>query len=725
MMALNETMKQIPLLFLCFFTIFLRSFNGAAQAVNTQDSLALVDLYNSTNGPAWTNQTNWLSAAPVSTWYGVTTVSGRVTQLSMTDNGLKGTLPGSLTSLPLTALNLRVNQLTGNIPAALGSIPGLALLQLNNNQFTGSIPFSLASDRLLSALDLSANRLTGSIPVFNGLPALASLNVANNQLSGPLPALNNLPSLELFDVEGNQLTGTIPVSYVDLPQLEVFWADHNQLSGNFPDSFCYHPFLSILLNNNLLTGRIPDSIGKLTQLLTLDLSNNQFTFAGIANLKAVSNCTYAPQGQIPLVRRGDTVFVSAGGVARKEMFKLYKDGALLSTQVTDSAFKISVTGKYSIVSTDGDAPLLPLYSDTIAVGLVLPTSTCNASEAVSGAPTDILSGIFKLATLTPIEGSNALSGTVAALETIDQVTSPFNGWLYVQRHYDITPASNAATAQATVTLYFSQSDFDAFNNYVTANKLSTPLMPSGGLDNGNIRVNQFHGSFTGSAAPGNYSGASVLINPTVSWDAVNAWWTVSFPVSGFSGFYLSTGIVPLPLPLFQFTGVTQGRSILLHWKTTDEVSISQYKVERSSDGVNFNAIGVVMAKGLVGQNDYQFVDAGPLAGNNFYRLQVADRSEGSTYSPVIVIQSVLVGSYVVYPNPVHGIASVMFNSSGVSKYSIQVVDAQGRRLQVWNGMSIAGLNKVEIDMGGYAAGTYTVLISDQVFGRRSLQVTKE
>jgi hypothetical protein len=724
-MASNETMKQKILLLLCFSIFLLRSFSGAAQAVNTQDSLALVDLYNSTNGPGWSNQTNWLSSASVSSWYGVTTAGGRVTQLSLANSGLKGVLPNSITALPLTALNLRFNQLSGNIPVALGSIPGLATLQLDNNQFTGAIPVSLASDKSLNSLDLSSNQLTGNIPSFSGLPALASLNVANNQLSGPLPLLNNLPLLELLDVESNQLTGTIPVSYVDLPQFQVFWADHNQLSGSFPDPFCYHRFLSILLNNNLLTGNIPDSIGKLTQVFSLDLSNNLFTFAGIANLKSVSVCTYAPQGNIPLVRRGDTLFVSVGGVAKKEMFKLYKDGVLLSTQVGDSAFKISTTGKYSVVSTDGDAPLLTLYSDTNTVGVVLPTSTCSASQVVAGATVDVMNSIFKLVTLTAVEGSNALSGTVAALETIDPVASAYNGRPYLARHYDITPALNAATARATVTLYFSQFDFDAFNNYVRTNKLSTPLMPTGGEDNGNIRVTQFHGSFTGSAAPANYSGATVLINPTVSWDATNAWWTVSFPVSGFSGFYLSTGIVPLLLPLFQFTGVPQGKIVLLQWKTTDEVSISQYIVERSSDGVNFSTIGVVTAKGLLGENDYQFIDVKPLAGNNFYRLQVADRGDASTYSPIIVIQSVLAGSYLVYPNPVHGMASVFFNAAEVGKYSIQLVDAQGRRLQVWNGVSVAGLNKVEIDMGAYAAGIYTIVVTDAVSGSRSFQVTKE
>jgi hypothetical protein len=32
-----------------------------AQAVNNQDSLALVDLYNSTNGPQWNSDENWLT----------------------------------------------------------------------------------------------------------------------------------------------------------------------------------------------------------------------------------------------------------------------------------------------------------------------------------------------------------------------------------------------------------------------------------------------------------------------------------------------------------------------------------------------------------------------------------------------------------------------------------------------------------------------------------------
>ena len=58
---------------------------------------ALVALYDATGGDNWTNNTNWKTAAALSTWRGVTTDSeGRVTQLILEFNGLTGTIPNEL-----------------------------------------------------------------------------------------------------------------------------------------------------------------------------------------------------------------------------------------------------------------------------------------------------------------------------------------------------------------------------------------------------------------------------------------------------------------------------------------------------------------------------------------------------------------------------------------------------------------------------------------------------
>ena len=47
--------------------------------------------------------------------------------------------------------------------------------------------------------------------------------------------------------------------------------------------------------------------------------------------------------------------------------------------------------------------------------------------------------------------------------TIDATVQSFGGNAYLQRHYDIEPMNNASTATATLTLYFTQQDFDNYN----------------------------------------------------------------------------------------------------------------------------------------------------------------------------------------------------------------------------------------------------------------------
>jgi hypothetical protein len=86
-----------------------------AQSINKQDSLALVDLYNSTNGQNWDYHDNWLTG-PVTTWYGIFVVNKRVKEISLGPNNLTGNIPSSLGNLiNLTGLYLADNKLSGSI----------------------------------------------------------------------------------------------------------------------------------------------------------------------------------------------------------------------------------------------------------------------------------------------------------------------------------------------------------------------------------------------------------------------------------------------------------------------------------------------------------------------------------------------------------------------------------------------------------------------------------
>ena len=67
--------------------------------VNKQDSLALVDLYNSTDGPNWNDHTNWLTKKRVSTWSRITVTNNRVTRIELNYQNLKGSIPFSIGNL--------------------------------------------------------------------------------------------------------------------------------------------------------------------------------------------------------------------------------------------------------------------------------------------------------------------------------------------------------------------------------------------------------------------------------------------------------------------------------------------------------------------------------------------------------------------------------------------------------------------------------------------------
>jgi hypothetical protein len=318
-----------------------------------------------------------------------------------------------------------------------------------------------------------------------------------------------------------------------------------------------------------------------------------------------------------------------------------------------------------------------------------------------------------IATIAP-SGGSAVSGNINTCVKIDATvqTAP-GGEAYVQRHFNITPASNPGTATSTITLYFLQSEFTAFN----AANGTYPDLPTNGSDatgKANLRITQYNGIGT---APGNYTGSAVQINPadaSIVYNSTAGRWEVTFDATGSGGFYVHTGNFVLPVTLVNFKGERIGAINKLSWQTETEANNSGFELQRSADGINFSKLSFVATKADNGYSNttlsYSYNDENPLRGNNYYRLKQVDKDGKYSYSTVVLLRSkateITLSS--VYPNPAQNELNLVITSPSSEKVTIVVTDLSGKVIMQQTAQLLIGDNQQQLKVQSLASGTYII-----------------
>ena len=109
---------------------------------------------------------------------------------------------------------------------------------------------------------------------------------------------------------------------------------------------------------------------------------------------------------------------------------------------------------------------------------------------------------------------------------------------------------------------------------------------------------------------------------------------------------------PLPVKLVYFKAQATGASLQLTWATSSEKNFHYFQVERASEDLIFNPIGLVEAKGSSTLTTYSLTDEKPFNGRNYYRLKIIDVDETFEYSPVVTATGKSSSGVNVYPNPI-------------------------------------------------------------------------
>ncbi|MBL0198996.1 MAG: T9SS type A sorting domain-containing protein [Chitinophagaceae bacterium] len=336
-------------------------------------------------------------------------------------------------------------------------------------------------------------------------------------------------------------------------------------------------------------------------------------------------------------------------------------------------------------------------------------------------------------------GAFPAGGSISSKVIIDPSVQTYNNEPYVQRHFDIEPATNAATSTATVTLYFKDQEFQEFNLHRTGFPPLPTVANGGNADPSitNVRVTQYHGvpiapHNAGNPAPGYYTNsAGVLIVPTsVNYNSTFNYWEVTITVNGFSGFYVHTNLNHvLPITLNYFNGTRQGNNHLLNWKVTCDASPSVTLIlERGTDGTNFNSLYNITATAVRCNQPFDYMDAAPLPGVNYYRLKMVSADGSSKYSNIVALTSNRKGVDIISisPNPViNGTFNLDLFSNATASVEISITDMQGRVVEHRMKNVTSGINSIGFNVPYLAAGTYTISVTTEKDKSRVLRFVKE
>ena len=146
-----------------------------------------------------------------------------------------------------------------------------------------------------------------------------------------------------------------------------------------------------------------------------------------------------------------------------------------------------------------------------------------------------------------------------------------------------------------------------------------------------------------------------------------------------------TGMIELGFEVLPVTWLTfnasleTGPSVLLTWKTADELNNEGFFIERSFDAIDFKEIGHVLGNGTTNSiSEYSFNDHNPGSKINYYRLRQVDFDGQFDYSEIRIVSLSEISEVKVIPNPNNGNFLVRWNSirEGMD-VGIEVVDMSG------------------------------------------------
>jgi hypothetical protein len=184
--------------------------------------------------------------------------------------------------------------------------------------------------------------------------------------------------------------------------------------------------------------------------------------------------------------------------------------------------------------------------------------------------------------------------------------------------------------------------------------------------------------------------------------------------------YTTCNIV-LPVTLIDFRGQQQNRDVLLNWTSVLEDNLGRYELQRSTDGLNYQAIAIVFPKGSQ-HNEYDYIDHFASKGVNYYRLKMIDLDNSIKYSTIVLVnlKSTDNISLDVSPNPAQNLVTLRLYNLSKGNYTIELINLSGQKIIQRFVTVSSAFQKETLNLDkGIQAGMYWIKVYNSSTGEKA------
>jgi hypothetical protein len=165
--------------------------------------------------------------------------------------------------------------------------------------------------------------------------------------------------------------------------------------------------------------------------------------------------------------------------------------------------------------------------------------------------------------------------------------------------------------------------------------------------------------------------------------------------------------------LASFTGSLTDYGSQLSWIMNTTSDIGSYRLERSTDHVNYSVIDTM---GNNGKKLFNFSDHIFIEGTAYYRLQLVFNNQSVAYSAIVVLNREVNNALQIsgiQPNPVlDGLNIILFAKTGGS-VNIRIYNILGQQMQALNQNINNGYTKISMPVNGLPSGTYILFVQGE------------